>query len=86
VGRFTLEIVEPVTKGPLPADEEELASALDAIATVHGGKVVESAGRRRRTPHRVYVNIFDCESSLEREVAWLSKRFPEVRFTLKQLM
>ncbi len=86
MGRYTLEVVEPGAKSPLPVDEEDLASALDAIATVHGGKVVESAGPDRRSAQRHYVNIFDCESSLEGEVEWLRKTFPGVRFTLKQLM
>ena len=86
MSRYTLEVVEPGPKWPLPIDEENLASALDAIATVHGGKVVESASYPDRPPQRHYVNIFDCESSLEGEVEWLRKTFPGVRFTLKQLM
>lgn len=86
MGRYTLEVVGPGSKGPFPVDEEDLASALDAIATVHGGKVVESGGSPQRPPQRHYVNIFDCESSLEGEVEWLRKAFPGVRFTLKELM
>ena len=86
MSRYTLEVVEPGPRGPLPIDEEDLASALDAIATVHGGKVVESGGTPLRPPQRHYVNIFDCESSLEGEVEWLRKTFPGVRFTLKELM
>ena len=86
MGRYTLEVVERGPKGPFPIDEEDLASALDAIATVHGGKVVESGGTPPRTPQRHYVNIFDCESSLEGEVEWLRRAFPGVRFTLKELM
>jgi len=85
VGRYTLEVVEPPPEGPLPVDEEDLASALDAIATVHGGKVVDSAASSPRA-QRHYVNIFDCESSLEGEVEWLRKNFPGVRFTIKELM
>lgn len=81
-----MEVVESAGRGPFPVDEGELADALDAIATVHGGKVVESAGTRQNARQRHYVNIFDCESSLEREVDWLRKKFPEVRFTLKELM
>jgi hypothetical protein len=30
------------------------------------------------------VNISDCESSLEKEVEWLRKKFPYTRFTLKE--
>jgi len=75
MSRYTLEVVSS-------AIEEELADALEAIATVHGGAVVEpfhASGRQ-------YVNIFDCESSLEEEVAWLRSRFPLTRFRLKELM
>ncbi len=79
-------MVGPGSKGPFPVDEEDLASALDAIATVHGGKVVESGRTPQRPAQRHYVNIFDCESSLEGEVEWLRKTFPGVRFTLKELM
>lgn len=86
MSRYTLEVVEPGPKAPLPIDEEDLASALDAIATVHGGKVVDSGGNAQRAALRHYVNIFDCESSLEGEVEWLRKAFPGVRFTLKELM
>ncbi len=86
MSRYTLEVVELLPKASPDVDEEQLESALDALATVHGGMVVESAGPSKRSHQRHYVNIFDCESSLEEEVKWLRKRFPDIRFTLKELM
>ena len=83
MGRYTLEVVEPTFKVPV-VDEEELVSVLDALATVHGGQVVESPGSAPRSRH--YVNIFDCETSLKDEVEWLRRRFPDIRFTLKEFM
>ena len=78
MSRYTLEVIAPSV-------EDELASALDAIATVHGGAVVGpklSTGPYRRQ----FVNIFDCEDSLESEVDWLRNKFPHSRFTLKEYM
>ncbi len=86
MSRYTLEVVELVPKAFRDSDEEQLESALDAIATVHGGMVVESAEASKKSHQRHYVNIFDCESSLEEEVEWLRKRFPDIRFTLKEFM
>jgi len=83
MSRYTLEVIAPFAKD-LPDDDGELASALDAIATVHGGMVVESAKASANSYQRQYVNIFDCESSLEEEVKWLRKKFPYTRFTLKE--
>jgi hypothetical protein len=77
MSRYTLEVVAP-------SGEDELAPALDALAVVHGGSVVGSppTGPYRRR----FVNIFDCEDSLEGEVEWLRSRFPHSRFTLKEYM
>ena len=86
MSRFTLEVVEPQSGDPLDHGEEPLESALDAMATVHGGMVVGSAGNPTRSSQRHYVNIFDCEDSLEGEVQWLRRKFPHVRFTLKEFM
>jgi hypothetical protein len=86
VGRYTLEVVVPFTEETQSDEEEQLESALDAIATVHGGMVVESAAPSPKSHQRQYVNIFDCESSLEEEVKWLRKKFPYTRFTLKEFM
>jgi hypothetical protein len=86
MSRFTLEVVEPHPRAPLGSDEEPLESALDAVATVHGGMVVGSSTNTGKSSARHYVNIFDCEDSLEDEVRWLRKRFPRVRFTLKEFM
>ncbi len=86
MSRYTLEVVQPVSP-EIPDDaEEELESALDAIATVHGGMVVGSARTSPTRIHRHFVNIFDCESSLEEEVQWLRMKFPDIRFTLKEFM
>jgi len=86
MSRYTLEVVEMLPKASPDSSEEQLESALDAMAIVHGGMVVESAETSKRSHQRHYVNIFDCESSLEEEVKWLRKRFPDIRFTLKELM
>lgn len=77
MSRYTLEVIAP-------HGGDDLASALDAIALVHGGAVVGSSSTgpiRRR-----FVNIFDCEDSLEGEVEWLKNKFPHSRFTLKEYM
>jgi len=50
------------------------------------GRSWSPAVRRSAPPQRHYINIFDCESSLEGEVEWLRRTFPWVRFTLKELM
>lgn len=77
MSRFTLEVIAPHV-------EDQLASALEAIATIHGGAVVESSEISTRRYQRQFVNIFDCERSLEGEVEWLRSKFPESRFTLKE--
>ena len=82
--RYTLEVVSPVITAPLSLDEELLTDALDAIATIHGGVVVERAAEIGKGPLRQYVNIYDCESSLKDEVDWLRKKFPDVKFALKE--
>ena len=79
MSRFTLEIIAPQV-------EDELASALEAIAIVHGGEVVESSAVATRDYQRQFVNISDCESSLEGEIEWLRNKFPLSRFTLKEYM
>jgi hypothetical protein len=84
VGRYTLEVITPFVQEFPTADEEQLESALDAVAIVHGGMVVESEEASARKFQRQYVNIFDCENSLEEEVKWLRKKFPDSRFTLKE--
>jgi len=84
MGRYTLEVVEPRSQTGARVDEDQLESALDAIAVVHGGMVVESSKASTKGYQRRYVNIFDCESSLEGEVAWLRSQFPYVRFTLRE--
>ena len=77
MSRYTLEVVAP-------QGGDDLVSALDAIATVHGGAVVGSSSSG---PYqRRFVNISDCEDSLEGEVEWLRNKFPHSRFTLKEYM
>jgi hypothetical protein len=85
MGRYTLEVVAPLVKHS-PSDEgEQLVSALDAVATTHGGMVVDASTRAsKKKRQRQYVNIFDCEDSLGREVEWLRKKFPDTRFTVKE--
>jgi hypothetical protein len=71
--------------GSTDESADELASALDIIATIRGGAVVESFGVSAQTfNQRQGVNIFDCESTLEKEVEWLRMKFPDTRFTLKE--
>lgn len=79
LSRFTLEVIAPHI-------EDQLASALEAMAIIHGGAVVESSEVSTRSYQRQYVNIFDCEHSLEQEVQWLRNKFPDTRFTLKEFM
>ena len=84
MSRYTLEVVEPPPKPYIHIDKDQLESALEAIATVHGGMVVESHQPTANGRQRRFVNIFDCEKSLPAEVEWLRQKFPDVRFTLKQ--
>ena len=84
MSRYTLEIVEPSPKSHSYIDEGQLESALQAIATVHGGMVVETDQASKKGHQRRFVNIFDCEKSLGTEVEWLRRKFPDVRFTLRQ--
>jgi hypothetical protein len=79
VSRYTLEVIAPHV-------EDQLASALEALATIHGGAVVESSEVSSKHYQRQFVNILDCERSLHQEVEWLRHKFPESRFTLKELM
>ncbi len=79
MSRFTLEVLAPQV-------EDELASALEALAVVHGGEVVESSAVATRNYQRQFVNISDCESSLDGELEWLRNKFPLYRFTLKEYM
>jgi hypothetical protein len=77
-------VVSPLVNPLLSLNEEQLGDALDAIATIHGGMVVEGTPETGKGQVRQYVNISDCESSLKDEVEWLKKKFPDVRFALKE--
>ncbi len=57
MSRYTLEVTVPFLKD-LPDDEDQLASALDAIAIVHGGMVVESAKASAKAYQRQYITLF----------------------------
>jgi len=87
MGRYALEVVAPYENGVPSEDADRLAFALESLAMIHGGKVVEPSDGAA-SPHfrRQFVNIYDCESSLASEVEWLKKQFPTTRFTLKQFM
>jgi len=81
--RYTLEVIAPfVILGFRKENPELLASALDAIAAIYGG--VESSRVSKIRNRRQYVDIFDCEGSLEKQVEWLRKKFPTTRFILKE--
>ena len=83
MSRYTLEVIAPFVKD-LPDDDDELVSALNAIATVHGGMVVEPAKASANAYQRQYVTLSECEFSLEQGVEWLRKKFLRTRFTLKE--
>jgi hypothetical protein len=82
MSRYTLQVVAPFAPGSQEESADQLASALDAIALIHGGTVVDSSASAKAAYQ--YVNISDCESSLEKEVEWLRRKFPYTRFTLKE--
>ena len=84
MSRYTLQVTAPFESGSQNENADLLASALDAIAIIHGGTVVDSSTSARAAYQRQYVNISDCESSLESEVEWLRRKFPYTRFTLKE--
>jgi hypothetical protein len=84
MSRYTLQVIAPFAPGSQEESAAMLASALDAIATIHGGTVVDSSTHAKAAYQRQYVNITDCESSLEKEVEWLRRKFPYTRFTLKE--
>lgn len=83
MSRYTLQVVVPFFKST--KKDDQLAEALDSIATIHAGSVVESCDISTKAYQR-FVNVFNCESSLEREVEWLREKFPDSRFTLKEFM
>jgi hypothetical protein len=84
MSRYTLQVVAPFAAWSQDESADQLASALDAIALIHGGAVVDSSVSAKAAYQRQYVNISDCESSLEKEVEWLKRKFPHTRFTLKE--
>jgi hypothetical protein len=85
---YTLEVIAPFVKDPSGENEEQLSSALEAVATTHGGIVIveHSDALARLSSHRRYVNVVDCAGSFEKEVEWLRERFPDARFAVKELL
>ena len=79
VSRYTLEVIAPQV-------EDDLPGALEAIALIYGGAVVDSCEVSTRKLQRRFVNIADRESSLEGELEWLRGKFPRSRFMPKELM
>jgi hypothetical protein len=87
MSRYSLEVVSPFILGVPSEEANRLSFALESLATIHGGMVVEPSDALSRSPYRrQYVNIFDCEDSLGKEVEWLRREFPDTKFTLKEFM
>ena len=84
MSRYTLEVRSPFVEGSPKDSADQLSSVLNTIAETHGGIVVEAIDATTETYQRRCVNIVDCEGSLEKEVVWLRKKFPNTRFTLKE--
>lgn len=84
--KYCVDVVAPLVEGP--ADNlNKLIFALDALAALHGGKVLElTDGLATVLYHRQCVNLIDCEDSLGKELDWLQKEFPQVQFGLAQMM
>ena len=63
---YTLEVTAPFVKDPSDEDEEQLSSALEAVATTHGGIVIveHSDVLARLSYHRRYLNAVDCAGSV----------------------
>lgn len=83
MGRYTLEVIAPFLIANFRNENADLlVSALEAVATMYGG--VESSRVSKLRNRRQYVNILDCESSVEKQVEWLRKKFPATRFILRE--
>jgi hypothetical protein len=87
MSRYVLQVLAPYSRGDMSENANRLSFALESLAVIHGGKVVEPSDASAQTAyHRQFVNIYDCESTLEKEVEWLKREFPQVQFALKQFM
>jgi hypothetical protein len=85
--RYSLEVMAPLVRGVPGENALRLVFALESLAVIHGGAVVEPPDADSQPSYRrQYVNISDCESTLEKEVEWLRREFPDTTFTLKKLM
>lgn len=83
---YALEVITPNGPGAQSEKADRLSFALESLAMIHGGKLVEPPGAPAEpSHHRQLVSIHNCESTLEKEVEWLRREFPETRFTLRQL-
>ena len=81
---YILEVIAPFVIGSQSEDADLLSSALDAVATIYGAVAVESSAVPKKRNQRKYVNILDCANTLEKEIEWLRKTFPTIRFILKE--
>jgi hypothetical protein len=85
MNRYLLEIAAPRLPGAPSENANRLTFALESLAMIHGGKLVESPDASVETGYRHRsVDILSCESSLESEVEWLRREFPDAKFTLRR--
>ena len=85
MSKFSLEVEAAFVEGAENDVTEQLDSVLAIIVTTHGGIPVEPPESSSRFSYkRQFVNLLDCDNLLEKELQWLTKRFPGTRFTLKE--
>lgn len=83
---YSLEVAASFVEGFENDNSSKLDSVLGIIARIHKGTIVESSDSSTKLSYqRKCVNILDCDNMLKREVEWLRKKFPDTRFTLKEL-
>ncbi len=83
--KFSLEVEASFIEGSESDIRDQLDSVLAIIVTTHGGIPVEASGSSTRSSYRrQFVDILDCDNLLEKEMEWFAKKFPGIRFTLKE--
>ena len=79
--KYCVDVTASVAGVAADNNLNRLVFALDAIASIHGGKVLEPTGALTNVSyHCQCVDPFDCEDSIGKELDWLRKEFPNVLF------
>ena len=85
--KYCLDVTASVAGVAADNNLNRLVFALDAIASIHGGKVLELTDALTNVSyHRQCVNLLDCENALGKELDWLRNEFPSVLFGLAEMI